>query len=83
MFTCFAATSSDLPFEQAPVTEIHIWSICGEVAKDWRDLGVVLGLKTGLIDGIGADCSVHREKAREVLLKWKKKKEKEQQWESS
>ena len=34
MFTCFAATSGDIPFEQAPVTEIHIWSIHGEVGAD-------------------------------------------------
>ena len=39
MFTCFAATSRDMAFEQAPVDEIDVQSICGEVGADWRNLG--------------------------------------------
>ena len=41
MFTCFAATSRETPLEQTPVTEIHIFQICGEVGEQWRDLGLV------------------------------------------
>ena len=42
MFTCFAATSGDTPFEQAPVTENLVWSICSEVGREWRRLGAAL-----------------------------------------
>ena len=73
MFTCFAAASSDIPFEQAAVTEIRIFSICGEVGPNWRDLGAVLGLTSTCMDNIDVDNSKCHEKAREVLLKWKKK----------
>ena len=82
MFTCFAATSSDIAFEQAPVTEIHIRSICGKIGTDWRDLGTVLRLDSALMDNIEADFSECRERARKVLQKGKQKKtEMEQQWE--
>ena len=74
MFTCFAATFSDIPFEQAPVTEDHIRLICGEVVKDWRDLGTFLGLDSASMDTIDANHSDCREVARKVLLKWKQKK---------
>ena len=73
MFTCFAATSSDIAFEQAPVTEIHIRSICGKVGTDWRDLGTVLRLESALMDNIEADLSECRERAWKVLQKWKQK----------
>ena len=69
-----------MPFEQAPVTEIHIRSICGEVGVNWRVLGTVLGLESVLMDCIDIDHSASREKAWKVLIKWKKKKEMEQQW---
>ena len=82
MFTCFAATFSDIPFEQAPVTEDHIRLICGEVVKDWRDLGTFLGLDSASMDTIDANHSDCREVARKMLLKWKQKKEKKQEWES-
>ena len=74
MFTCFAATSCDIPFEQAPVTEDHIRLICGEVVQDWRDLGTILGLDSASMDTIDANHSDCREVARKVLLKWKQKK---------
>ena len=73
MFPCFAAISSDIPFEQAPVTDIHIWSILGEVGADWRNLGTVLGLESALLNNIEADHSECRERARKVLEKWKQK----------
>ena len=63
MFTCFAATSSNIAFEQAPVTEIHIRSICGKVGADWRDLGTVLRLESALMNIIEADLSECRERA--------------------
>ena len=77
MFTCFAATSRDMAFEQAPVDEIDVQSICGEVGADWRDLGKSLGLESALIDNIELDHSTNREKAWKVLLKWRQKKKKE------
>ena len=77
MFTCFAATSCDIPFEQAPVTEDHIRLICGEVVQDWRDLGTILGLDSASMDTIDANHSDCREVARKMLLKWKQKKGKE------
>ena len=73
MFTCFAATSSEILFEQALVTEIQIQSICGEVVTDWRDLGIVLGIASVFMDIIEADYSASREKASQMLLKWKQK----------
>ena len=36
MFSCFAATSDGIRFEQAPVPAIHIWLSCGEAGADWR-----------------------------------------------
>ena len=77
MFTCFAATSCDIPFKQAPVTEDHIRLICGEVVQDWRDLGIILGLDSASMDTIDANHSDCREVARKMLLKWKQKKGKE------
>ena len=73
MFTCFAATSSEILFEQALVTEIQIQSIYGEVVTDWRDLGIVLGVASVFMDIIEADYSASREKASQMLLKWKQK----------
>ena len=73
MFTCFAATSSDIAFEQAPVTEIHICSISVEVGADWRCLGAVLGLESALMNDIEADRSECRERAWKVLQKWEGK----------
>ena len=73
MFTCFAATSSDIAFEQAPVPEIHIQSICGKVGTEWRDLGTFLRLESALMNIIEADLSECRERARKVLQKWKQK----------
>ncbi|CAH3147686.1 unnamed protein product [Pocillopora meandrina] len=69
----YDATSSDKPFEQAPVTEIHIWSIRVAVGAEWRHLGAVLGLESALMDNIDADHSAYREKAWKVLQKWKQK----------
>ena len=77
MFTCFAATSCDIPFEQVPVTEDHIRLICGEVVQDWRDLGAILGLDSASMNTIDANHSDCREVARKMLLKWKQKKGKE------
>ena len=74
MFTCFSATSSDIPFEQAPVTEILIGSICHYVGVDWRDLGTVFGFESWEMNNINTDHNKSHEKAREVLLKWKQKK---------
>lgn len=77
MFPCFAVTSSDISFEQTPVTDDHIRFICGEVVKDWRDLGTILRLDSASMDIIEANQSNCREVAREVLQKWKKKEGKE------
>ena len=77
MFTCFAATSGDTPFEQAPVTENLVWSICSEVGRDWRHLGGVLGLQSAFLDNIDTDSKESPEKARKVLQKWRQKKGKE------
>ena len=71
MFTCFAATSGDTPFEEAPVTEKLAWSIRSEVGKDWRSLGVALGLESAFLDNIDT------ERAWKVLQKWMQKKGKE------
>ena len=71
MFPCFAATSGDIAFEQAPVTEIHICSISVEVGADWRCLGAVLGLESALMNNIEIDHSECRERAWKVLEKWK------------
>ena len=46
MFPCFAAIFRDIPFEQAPVDKIHIWSMCDDVGAKWRDLGTVLKLES-------------------------------------
>ena len=70
MFICFAASSSDIPFKKTPVTDIQIWSICDEVAVDWRDLGTVLGIASSLMDNIEADSRACRERARKLLRKW-------------
>ena len=77
MFPCFAATSSDKAFEQAPVTDILIWSICDEVGADWKDLGIVLGLEEAFLDNVETDLNECREKARRVLRKWRRKNGKE------
>ena len=74
MFICFAATSSDMSFEQAPVNEIHICLICGRVGAKWRKLGTALGLESALMDAIEDNHSNYREKARKVLHEWKKNK---------
>ena len=74
MFICFAATSSDMSFEQAPVNEIHIYLICGAVGANWRELGRALGLESALMDTIEANHSERRELARKVLHEWKQKK---------
>ena len=73
MFTCFAATKE----EEAPVTEIQIFAICGAVGVDWRDLGTVLGITSDTMNDIDKVHEECREKARKVLLKWKQKKGKE------
>ena len=73
MFICFTATSSDIPFEQAPVDEIHLWSICDDVGAKWRDLGTVLKLESTFMDNIGTDFKECREKAWTVLRKWRQK----------
>ena len=57
MFTCFAAT-----------TEKLAWSICSEVGRDWRRLGVALGLESPFLDNIDT------ERAWKVLQKWMQKK---------
>ena len=77
MFTCFAATSGDTPFEQAPVTEKLAWSICSEVGRDWRRLGVALGLESAFLDNIDTDIKESPERAWKVLQKWMQKKGKE------
>ena len=77
MFTYFSATSSDIPFEQAPVTDILIRLICGKVGADWRDLGTVLGLESAFLDNTDNDFKECREKAWAVLRKWRQKNGKE------
>ena len=77
MFTCFAATSGDTPFEQAPVAENLKCSIDSEVGRDWRHLGKALGLESWLLNNIDTDFKESPEKAREVLQKWRQKKGKE------
>ena len=73
MFPCFAATSSDKAFEQAPVTDYLIWSICDDVGADWKDLGIVLGLEEAFLDNVETDLKECREKARRVETKiWKR-----------
>ena len=69
----FAATPSDIPVEQAPVTEIQIFAICGAVGVNWRDLGTVLGIESDTMDDINDTHDACRERARKVLLKWKQK----------
>ena len=70
MFICFAASSSDIPFEKTPVSDIQIWSICDEVGEQWRDLGTVLGIASSFMDSIEADNRASRERARKLLRKW-------------
>ena len=70
MFICFAASSSDIPFEKTLVTDVQIWSICDEVGVDWRDLGTVLGIASSFMDNIEADDRSSRERARKLLRKW-------------
>ena len=70
MFICLAASSSDIPFEKTPVTDVQIWSICDEVGVDWRDLGTVLGIASSFMDNIEADNRASRERARKLLRKW-------------
>ena len=71
MFICFAATSGGISFEQVPVTEIHIQSICGEVGADWATLGFALRLPSSLLYFIEIEYSTYREKTWEVLQEWK------------
>ena len=59
--------------EQAPVTEIQIFGICGAVGVNWRDLGTVLGIESVTMDDINETHSACRERARKLLLKWKQK----------
>ena len=70
MFICFAASSSDIPIEKTPVTDVQIWSICDEVGVDWRDLGTNLGIASSFMDNIEADNRASRERARKLLRKW-------------
>ena len=77
MFTCFAATSSDIPFEQALVDEIHLWLICDDVGAKWRDLGTVLKLRSASMDNIDTDSKKCRDKAWEVLREWRQNNGKE------
>lgn len=71
MFICFAATSGGISFEQVPVTEIHIQSICGEVGADWTPLGLALRLQSSLLYFIEIEYSTYREKTWEMLQVWK------------
>ena len=59
--------------EQAPVTEIQIFGICGAVGVNWRDLGAVLGIESDTMDDINETHNACRERARKLLLKWKQK----------
>ena len=77
MFTCFAATSGDTPFEQAPVAENLKWSIDSEVGRDWKRLGEALGLESAFLDNIDTDFKESPEKAHKVLQKWRQKNGKE------
>ena len=77
MFICFTATSRDIPFEQAPVGEIHLWSICDDIGANWRDLGAVLKLESAFMANIETDFKECREKAWTVLQKWRQKNGKE------
>ena len=72
-FTCFAATAGGIRFEQAPATDNHLQSICGEVSARWRDLGAVLGLKPELMKDMDTDLSDCRERALKVLQKWRER----------
>ena len=71
-FTCFAATAGGIRFEQAPVTASLLYSICGEVSADWRDLGAVLGLPE-LMNNMDTELSDCRERALKVLQKWRER----------
>ena len=73
MFPCFVDTYNDIPFEQAPVTDILMQSICGDVGAYWRDLGTFLGLESAVMDNIETDIIECRERAWKVLRKWKQK----------
>ena len=77
MFPCFVATPGDRSFEQAPVTDILIQSISGDVGAYWRDLGTFLGLESTVMDNIETDIKECRERAWKVLRKWKQKRGKE------
>ena len=74
MFPCFVAPSCDIPFEQAPVTDILMQSICSDVGAYWRDLGTRLGLESAVMDNIETDIKECRERAWKVLRKWKQKR---------
>ena len=64
---------SNMEFEQAPVTDNHLQSICGKVSARWRDLGAILGLKPELMNDMDTDLSDCREKALKVLQKWRER----------
>ena len=72
-FPCFAATSSDIAFEQAPVDEILICSVSVEIGANWRHLGAVLGLESALMNNIEKDHTECYERAWKVLEKWKER----------
>ena len=64
----FADTSGSL---QEPVTQRHILLICDEVGTAWRDLGAELRLGSPVVRNLTFDCNSNRDRAWEVIDKWR------------
>ena len=64
----FADTLGSL---QEPVTQRHILLICDEVGTAWRDLGAELRLGSPVVRNLSFDCNSNRDRAWEVIDKWR------------
>ena len=64
----FADTLGSL---QGPVTQRHILLICDEVGAAWRDLGAELRLGSPVVRNLSFDCNSNRDRAWEVVDKWR------------
>ena len=64
----FADTLGSL---QEPVTQRHILLICDEVGTAWRDLGAELRLGSPVVRNLTFDCNSNRDRAWEVIDKWR------------
>ena len=64
----FADTLGNL---QEPVTQRHILLICDEVGTAWRDLGAKLRLGSPVVRNLTFDCNSNRDRAWEVVDKWR------------